>query len=81
MLDNLAADILIAQTTIEKLDNVNIHNQSLIPTFPLLGESRINVIRHIGSLEREGTRSHKHVASVASSEYYERSRNFKTDIL
>lgn len=55
VLDNLTADILIGQGTIEELDIFNLHNESLIPNIPRLGESDINIIRYIGSIERGAT--------------------------
>lgn len=52
VLDNLNADILVGQDTIEELDIFNLHNESLIPSIPQIGESDINIIRHIGSIEQ-----------------------------
>ncbi|KAM0512462.1 hypothetical protein ACHAPE_008785 [Trichoderma viride] len=55
VLDNLTSDILIGQDTIDGLDIFNLHNESLIPSIPRPGESDINIIRHIGSIERRAT--------------------------
>ncbi|KAM6532833.1 hypothetical protein FALCPG4_005882 [Fusarium falciforme] len=52
VLDNLNADILVGQDTVDMLDVFNLHSESLIPSMPRLGESDINIIRHIGSLEK-----------------------------
>lgn len=79
VLDNLTADILIGQDTIEELDVFNLHNESLVPNIPRLGEPDINIIRHIGSLERGATTLWKTVkdkfntsVSGASGEYLKR---------
>ncbi|EHK50254.1 hypothetical protein TRIATDRAFT_314457 [Trichoderma atroviride IMI 206040] len=55
VLDNLTADIIIGQDTIEELEVFNLHNDSLIPSIPRLRESDINIIRHIGSIEKGAT--------------------------
>lgn len=55
VLDNLTADILIGQDTIDELDIFHLHKDSLIPNILRLGESHINIIRHIGSIERGAT--------------------------
>lgn len=52
VLDSLNADILVGQDTVDTLDIFNLHNESLIPSMPRLGESDINIIRHIGRLEQ-----------------------------
>lgn len=52
VLDNLNADILIGQDTVDKLDVFNVHRESLIPSMSRLGESDLNIIRHIGSFEQ-----------------------------
>ncbi|KAJ4160271.1 hypothetical protein NW754_003397 [Fusarium falciforme] len=52
VLDNLNADILVGQDTVDALDVFNLHSESLIPSMPRLGESDLNIIRHIGSLEK-----------------------------
>lgn len=52
VLDNLNADILVGQDTVDTLDVFNLHSESLIPSMPRLGESDLNIIRHIGRLEK-----------------------------
>ncbi|KPM44906.1 hypothetical protein AK830_g1642 [Neonectria ditissima] len=56
VLDNLNADILVGQDTIETLDIFNLHDESLIPSIVRLGESEVNIIRHIGRLEQGVTK-------------------------
>lgn len=52
VLEDLNADILVGQDTVDVLDVFNLHSESLIPSMSRLGESDINIIRHIGSLEK-----------------------------
>ncbi|RSL55441.1 ATP-dependent RNA helicase MAK5 [Fusarium duplospermum] len=52
VLDNLNADVLVGQDTVDMLDVFNLHNESLIPSIPRLGESELNIIRHIGRFEQ-----------------------------
>ncbi|RSL98897.1 hypothetical protein CDV31_012418 [Fusarium ambrosium] len=52
VLDNLNADILVGQDTADMLDVFNLHHESLIPSIPRLGESELNIIRHIGRFEQ-----------------------------
>ncbi|RTE84830.1 hypothetical protein BHE90_000609 [Fusarium euwallaceae] len=52
VLDNLNADILVGQDTADMLDVFNLHHESLIPSIPQLGESELNIIRHIGRFEQ-----------------------------
>jgi aspartyl protease len=51
VLDNLTADILLGQQTIRCLDVFNNHADSIVPSMPRLGESDVNIIRHIGAFE------------------------------
>lgn len=51
VLDNLTTDILLGQETIEALDIFNEHADSMIPSIPSLGQSDVNIIRHIGAFE------------------------------
>ncbi|KAI0439364.1 hypothetical protein F4803DRAFT_554140 [Xylaria telfairii] len=52
VLEDLNADILVGQDTIDNLDIFSLHTESFIPSIPKLGESDVNIIRHIGTLER-----------------------------
>ncbi|KAI8724119.1 ATP-dependent RNA helicase MAK5 [Fusarium sp. LHS14.1] len=52
VLEDLNADILVGQDTVNVLDVFNLHSESLIPSMSRLGESDINIIRHVGSLEK-----------------------------
>ncbi|KAH6880394.1 hypothetical protein B0T10DRAFT_412037 [Thelonectria olida] len=52
VLENLNADIILGQDTIDELDIFGSHTGSFIPSIPRLGESDVNIIRHIGSAER-----------------------------
>ncbi|KAJ8129411.1 hypothetical protein O1611_g4221 [Lasiodiplodia mahajangana] len=52
VLEDLNADILVGQDTIDELDIFSLHTESFIPSIPKLGESDVNIIRHIGTLER-----------------------------
>ncbi|KAM5344700.1 hypothetical protein ACJ41O_010562 [Fusarium nematophilum] len=56
VLDSLNADILVGQDTVTELDIFNTHGDSFIPSIPRLGESDVNIIRHIGKLERGASR-------------------------
>lgn len=51
VLDNLTADILLGQETIESLDIFNLHADLIIPSIGELGQSDVNIIRHIGAFE------------------------------
>ncbi|KAH7001150.1 hypothetical protein EDB80DRAFT_879254 [Ilyonectria destructans] len=52
VLENLTSDILLGQETINDLDIFRSHTDSFIPSIPRVGESDVNIIRHIGTLER-----------------------------
>lgn len=52
ILDNLNADIIMGQDIIDDLDVFGSHAQSFIPSIPRIGESDVNIIRHIGRVER-----------------------------
>ncbi|OIW31970.1 hypothetical protein CONLIGDRAFT_629660 [Coniochaeta ligniaria NRRL 30616] len=52
LLDDLHADILLGQGTIEELNIFGLHAESFIPSISRLGESDVSIIRHIGRLER-----------------------------
>jgi hypothetical protein len=52
VLENLNADIILGQDTIEELDIFRLHSESFIPSIPRLGELEVNIIRHIGATER-----------------------------
>ncbi|KAH7324250.1 hypothetical protein B0I35DRAFT_423796 [Stachybotrys elegans] len=53
VLENLNADILLGLDTIEELKIFELHTDLFVPSLPRLGESDINIIRHIGNVERK----------------------------
>ncbi|KAJ4183957.1 hypothetical protein NW755_009498 [Fusarium falciforme] len=66
VLDDLNADILVGQDTADTLDVFNLHNESLIPSMPRLGESDLNIIRHIGRLEQGAANLWKKIRGIPS---------------
>lgn len=72
VLDNLIADILIGQDTIDTLDIFNLHNESFIEESDVniaRHISNINIIRHIGSMERGVARLHKIIRKIIKSRF------------
>lgn len=51
VLDNLSADILLCQDTIEELNIFGLHAESFIPAILKLGESDVNIIQYTGTVE------------------------------
>ncbi|KAJ3563559.1 hypothetical protein NPX13_g8154 [Xylaria arbuscula] len=52
VLEDLNADILVGQHTIDDLNVFALHTEAIIPSLPTPGESDVQIIRHIGTLER-----------------------------
>lgn len=52
ILDNLNADILVGADTIDYLNAFSRHKDCFVPAIPRLGQSDLNIIRYIGSVER-----------------------------
>ncbi|KAI1170120.1 hypothetical protein F4777DRAFT_595490 [Nemania sp. FL0916] len=52
ILEGLNTDILVGQDTIDELDVFSLHTEFFIPSISKLGESDVNIIRHIGTVER-----------------------------
>ncbi|KAB5572029.1 hypothetical protein GE09DRAFT_1268445 [Coniochaeta sp. 2T2.1] len=83
VLDSLNSDILLGQDTIDELGIFSSHVQSFIPSLPCLGESDVNIIRHIGKLERsvsEKLKKLKHtiLASTPPRRDDDQSQDFET---
>lgn len=51
VLEDLTVDILLGQSTVENLDIFGSYAESFVPSIPQLGQSDVNIIRHIGVLE------------------------------
>lgn len=56
VLDNLTSNIILGQHTLLSLDIFNTHTGSLASEFPRPGEPGVNIIRHIGRLERAASK-------------------------
>lgn len=52
VLDNLNADILVSADTTQALQAFSGHEDCFVPAIPRLGESNLNIIRYIGTVER-----------------------------
>lgn len=52
ILDNLNADVLVGTDTIQDLQAFSSHEDCFIPAIPRLGQSDLNIIRYIGTVER-----------------------------
>ncbi|KAI0398013.1 hypothetical protein F5Y17DRAFT_464414 [Xylariaceae sp. FL0594] len=67
VLEDLNADILVGQATIDDLDLFSLHRESFLPSGPKYGEPDVNIIRHIGALERLASKITNKLKDKASS--------------
>ncbi|KAF4999850.1 hypothetical protein FDECE_11381 [Fusarium decemcellulare] len=64
VLDNLNADILVGQDTIDELKVFTKHTTSFIHNSDLLKESGVNIIRHKGRLEQQVERGMQKIKNI-----------------
>ncbi|KAJ3518864.1 hypothetical protein NM208_g14352 [Fusarium decemcellulare] len=67
VLDNLNADILVGQGTIDELKVFTKHSASFIYNSDLLRESGVNIIRHKGRLEQQVERGMQKIKNIFTS--------------